>query len=248
MEMNHMAKLQTIPNITFNTALLQPWGATWLSTVSSTAGKTKNSNCFDRKQAMDFGKALDPVVGNAIAQMLGGIPVQAHLSQNALLPPEPDCVEVGDTRIIGGVRPQNFDMAYRPDGVRIAYDSKTLNDADSIKKNWQNMINDIAAEATTLHTRFRYALALFLVVIPEQALNASQAEGIIHTLERMNERFGVDEENHKAESIALVVWDASTGIISNTIPNTNSSLRIEKYAQRIEKVYTSRYKGLPPHN
>lgn len=180
--------------------------------------------------------------------MLGGIPVKAPLSQNALLPPVADCVEVGDTRIIGGVRPQNFDMAYRPDGVRIAYDSKTLNDAKSIKKNWQNMINDIAAEATTLHTRFRYALALFLVVIPEQALNDSQAEGIIHTLERMNERFGVDEENHKAESIALVVWDAVTGRISNTIPDINSSLRIEKYAQRIEEVYTSRYKGLPPHN
>lgn len=243
-----MARLQNIPNITFNTALLQPWGTTWLGNVSSTAGRTKNPNCFDRKQAMDFGKALDPVVGNAIAHMLGGIPVQAPLNQNALLPPAPDCVEVGDTRIIGGVRPQNFDMAYRPDGVRIAYDSKTLNDADSIKKNWQNMINDIAAEATTLHTRFRYALALFLVVIPEQALNQNQAEGIIHTLERMNERFGVDEENHKAESIALVVWDATTGNISNTVPNMNSSLRIEKYAQRIEKVYTSRYKGLPPHN
>lgn len=45
----------------------------------------------------------------------------------------------------------------------------------------------LQAEATTLHTRFRYALALFLVVIPEQALNDSQAEGIIHTLERMND-------------------------------------------------------------
>ena len=64
----------------------------------------------------------------------------------------------------------------------------------------------------------------------------------------MNGRFGVDEENHKAESIALVVWDAVTGRISNTIPDINSSLRIEKYAQRIEEVYTSRYKGLPPHN
>lgn len=129
-----MAKLQPISNITFSQNLLQPWGKTWLDTVSSTVGKAKNANCFDRKQAMDFGKALDPIVGDAIAQMLGGIPVKAPLSQNALLPPVADCVEVGDTRIIGGVRPQNFDMAYRPDGVRIAYDSKTLNDAKSIKR------------------------------------------------------------------------------------------------------------------
>ena len=106
-----MAKLQPISNITFSQNLLQPWGKTWLDTVSSTVGKAKNANCFDRKQAMDFGKALDPIVGDAIAQMLGGIPVKAPLSQNALLPPVADCVEVGDTRIIGGVRPQNFDMA-----------------------------------------------------------------------------------------------------------------------------------------
>ena len=208
-----MAKLQSIPDIIFDNTLLESWGNIWLGTDSSTPGKNKKANCFDRKQAMDFGKALDPIVGNAIAEMLGGIAVQAPSSSNALLPPAADCVEIGDTRIIGGVRPQNFDMAYRPDGVRIAYDSKTLNDADSIKKNWQNMINDIAAEATTLHTRFRYALALFLVVIPEQALSTPQAEGIIRTLERMNERFGVEEENHKSESIALVVWDAETGVV-----------------------------------
>lgn len=242
-----MAKLQSIPDITFNKSLLQRWGNIWLGTEGSKPEKTKKTHCFDRKQAMDFGKELDPIIGNAIAQMLGDISVKAPLNQNALLPPDPDCVEVGDTRIIGGVRPQNFDMAYRPDGVRIAYDSKTLNDAESIKKNWQNMINDVAAEATTLHTRFRYALALFLVVIPEQALNTTQAEGIIRTLERMNERFSVEEENHKAESIALVVWDAETGNISKTIPDMNSSLRIEKYAKRIEEVYLSRYKGLPPH-
>lgn len=88
---------------------------------------------------------------------------------------------------------------------------------------------------------------MFLVVIPEQALNSTQAEGIIRTLERMNERVGVDDENHKAESIALVVWDAQTGNISNTLPDMNSSLRIEKYAKRVEEVYLSRYKGLPPH-
>lgn len=47
-----MAKLQPISNITFSQNLLQPWGKTWLDTVSSTVGKAKNANCFDRKQAM----------------------------------------------------------------------------------------------------------------------------------------------------------------------------------------------------
>lgn len=54
---------------------------------------------------MDFEKALDPIVGDAIAQMLGGITVKAPLSQNTLLPPVADCVEIGDARIIGRVRP-----------------------------------------------------------------------------------------------------------------------------------------------
>lgn len=43
METNHMAKLQNIPNITFTPAFFQFWGTTWLSTVSSTPGKSKKS-------------------------------------------------------------------------------------------------------------------------------------------------------------------------------------------------------------
>ena len=52
-------------------------------------------------------------------------------------------VEVGPVRVIGGVRPQNFDVGYRPDAIRFAFDSKSLNDRESIGKNWQNMINDL---------------------------------------------------------------------------------------------------------
>jgi len=48
-------------------------------------------------------------------------------------------------------------VGYRPDGLRFAFDSKTLNDKKSIGKNWQNMINDLATEATTVHSRFPYA-------------------------------------------------------------------------------------------
>jgi len=77
---------------------------------------------------------------------------------NALTPPQSDCVEVGNIRIVGGVRPQNFDVGYRPDGVRFAFDSKTLNEKKSIGKNWQNMVNDLATEATTV-------LAVFLMLL-----------------------------------------------------------------------------------
>ncbi len=53
---------------------------------------------------------------------------------------------MGTTRIIGGIRPQNYDAAYRPDGPRVVFDSKTLNDQESIGKNWQNMVNDLPSE------------------------------------------------------------------------------------------------------
>lgn len=68
--------------------------------------------------------------------MLGGIPAVMPKSRMSLLPPSQydECIEVGDFRIVGGVRTPNFDIVYRPDGVRIAYDSKTLNDTKSIKK------------------------------------------------------------------------------------------------------------------
>lgn len=253
-----MAAIKTIPDITFDVDELKRWGAIWRTPKRKpTADEKKKAgcpalfgDCFDKKQGMDFGKlAIDPVVANALATLLGGIPAVAPTNNSTLLPPvkHPDCIEIGDTKVVGGIRSQNFDIAYRPDGIRIAYDSKTLNDAASIKKNWNNMINDLAAEATTVHTRFPYALALFFIVIPKPALHLNQAMDIIRTLERMNLRSSVQDENHRAESIALVVWDPDIGVIDPDIPGTDSNLRLEKFAKRIEDVYLSRYKGLPPH-
>lgn len=250
-----MASMNNIPDITFDSAVFRSWGNIWKDTVGSPKDdgtpRSKKANCFDKKQGMDFTKKIiDPVVAAALATMLGDIPVVPPQSNNTLLPPpeHPDCVELGDTKVVGGVRPQNFDIAYRPDGIRIAYDSKTLNDEGSIKKNWNNMINDLAAEASTVHIRFPFALALFFIVIPKPALRENQAADIIRTLERMNGRENVLGENHKAEAIALVVWDPDTGEIDSTCPETDSNLRAEKFAKKIEEIYLSRYKGLPPHS
>ena len=104
---------------------------------------------------MEFGRVFDAAFGQALALMLGNIPV-VKPNANALTPSQPDCVEVGTTRVIGGIRPQNYDAAYRPDGPRVVFDSKTLNDMGSIRKNWQNMINDLASEAATVHIRFPF--------------------------------------------------------------------------------------------
>lgn len=253
-----MAGIQPIPDISFEIPTFMHWGKIWRTPKREPTKEEKKKpgcpekigDCFSKKEGMDFGKiAIDPIVANALAAMLGGIPVVPPTNINVLIPPAayPDCIEIGDTKVVGGIRSQNFDIVYRPDGIRIAYDSKTLNDAGSVKKNWNNMINDLAAEATTVHTRFPYALVLFFIVIPQPALHLNQAADIIRTLERMNLRRNIQDENHRAESIALVAWNPDTGEVCPDLPSVDSNLRLEKFSKRIEEVYLSRYKGLPPH-
>lgn len=211
----------------------------------------KYPSAFSKKQGMNFGFTFDLAVGNALAEMLGNGPVHVFRGSrraDALLPNKADCVEVGPARIIGGVRPQNFDVAYRPDGVRIAYDSKTLNDAASISKNWQNMINDLGTEATTVHTRFPYAVVAFIVAVPKPALRAAQQADMVRTLERLATRKAVIDQAHLAEAIALVAWDPETGGIDADVPGARSVLRVEEFMPRIHRFYTERYKGLPPHD
>jgi len=147
--------------------------------------------------------------------MLGGIPV-IKPGGNDLVPKQANSVEVGDCRIVGGVRPQNFDVGYRPDGVRFAFDSKTLNDTKSVEKNWQNMINDLGTEATTVHIRFPYAVVAFLVAIPKSCLTSPQKEALAETLERMSQRTSPIDAPHKAEAIALAIWDPDSRTIDQS--------------------------------
>lgn len=206
---------------------------------------------FDKKQGMDFGLLFDKAVGEALATMLGNTPPRVFTGRKRtenLLPPKNDCVEVGPVRVIGGIRPQNFDVGYRPDGIRIAFDSKTLNDAGSIPKNWQNMVNDLSTEATTVHTRFPYAIVALMVVIPRPALKPTQQADLIRTLERLATRRGVINQDHLAEAIALIVWNPVTGEIDPYAPASGSPLRYESFMPAIFERYVERYKGLPPHD
>lgn len=198
------------------------------------------------ESSSQLGALFDSAVGSALATLLGGIPIGTPTS-TSLLPAERDCVEVGPVRIVGGVRPQNFDVGYRPDGVRFAFDSKTLNDTRSIGKNWQNMINDLATEATTVHSRFPYAVAAFMVIYPRPAVTDAQLNATIGTLERLGGRSLVDEPEHRAEAMSLVLWDPDTGAIDPGVPDPASPLRIERFSDDVERNYVARYKGLPPH-
>jgi hypothetical protein len=127
-----MAGLQAMPAVAFTPADLGRFGAKWIEKGGALSRSRPESS-------LELGELFDARVGDALAQILGAIPI-VRPNSNHLLPAQPDCVEVGPVRIVGGVRPQNFDVGYRPDGVRFAFDSKTLNDRESVAKNYQNMI------------------------------------------------------------------------------------------------------------
>jgi len=234
-----MAKLSSMPSIVINQELLAPFGAEWKQRGGS-IGRTPPYS------SGALGKIFDSAVGEALSTMLGSIPIVVP-SPNALTATQADCVEVGPVRIIGGVRPQNFDVGYRPDGVRFAFDSKTLNDASSIRKNWQNMVNDLATEATTVHSRFPHAVVAFMVICPEPAIGEPQRSALIETLERLARRVSVEDPVYMAEVISLVLWNPEDGSLVSNSPHPNSPLRLEKFSTQVETAYVNRYKGLPPH-
>ena len=205
-----MATLVSMPPVIIDHTELVLFGRTW----------TQNGSRLSRtppQSSGELGKMFDTAVGKALATMLGGITIVTPNS-NSLTPPLPDCVEVGPVRIIGGVRPQNFDVGYRPDGVRFAFDSKTLNDRESIGKNWQNMINDLATEATTVHSRFPHAIVAFIVIYPAPCVSAAHQKATIETLERLARRVSVDGPPYMAEVISLVLWNPIDGTIVPDIP------------------------------
>lgn len=231
-----MAPLQSMPALVLPTTDMHAFGQLW-----------QVNQAFSKKQVMDFSTLIDRAVGDALAEMLGGIPVLTP-SPRQLQPSEADCVEVGPVRIVGGVRPQNFDVGYRPDGVRIAYDSKTLNDNDSVGKNWQNMINDLATEATTVHSRFPSAVVAFVFAVPRPCLAPGpRTNAIVGTLTRLGGRKLVDEPAHRAEAMSLVSWDPTTGLIDDDFPDASSPLRIERFSDDLGSAYYERFQGLPPH-
>ena len=245
-----MAELQEMPSLRIPQTILAEWGAKWSGSEGSPdsvgAPTRKKPNRFDKKQGMEFGRIFDQAFGEALAGMLGGVPVVTP-NANALTPTKPDCVEVGTTRVIGGIRPQNYDVAYRPDGPRVVFDSKTLNDAGSIRKNWQNMINDLASEAATVHTRFPFCIVAFIVVLPLPALFAAQRRAIISTLERLGSRKDELDQHHLAEAISLVLWKPEDGGMDETLQAEAPSIHLRAMSERIHAAYADRYQHLPPH-
>jgi hypothetical protein len=238
-----VADLKSMPAVTLTKSKLAKFGAQW----------SKNGKCLSRSapySSLQLGNFVDERVAAPLARMLGGIPIEtvSARGKDPLYPPRADCVERGEVAIVGGIRKQQFDVAYRPDGVRFAFDSKTLNDAGSVGKNWQNMVNDLATEAATVHTRFPLAVVGFLVLVPLPAVG-SALEPMTWRLDGLGGRLDEHGPSHVAEAMCLALWDPKTGKVSPSVPDPRShpELRIERFSTQVEDAYLSRYAGAPPH-
>ena len=232
-----MAQLQRMPPVMIDPARIAPFAQKWI----------EGSDSFTRAESMQFGSVFNIPVAEALAAMLGAIPVVQQTTR-ALTPPQRDCVEVGDILVIGSIRPQNYDVVYRPDGVRFAFDSKTLNKTSSLSKNFQNMLNDLSTQAANVHSRFPHAVVGFIVALPRPCLETARRATMIETLRRLAQRVNVDDPAHEAEALSLVVWNPSDGAIDPDIPHNSSELRIEKFSEYVQQAYFTRYSVLPPHD
>ena len=110
-----MSRLTTMPSIQIDPQKLQEFGKVWKQNGEA-LGRTPPYS------SSELGTLFDTAVAQALAKMLGDIPIITP-NGNALTPESPNCVELGPVRV-GGVRPQNFDVGYRPDGIRFALIAK----------------------------------------------------------------------------------------------------------------------------
>ncbi|HYV14820.1 MAG TPA: hypothetical protein VE972_02225 [Conexibacter sp.] len=232
-----------MPALPLGPTVLASFGAQWTANGGALSRTPPNSS-------IQLGGAIDGAVASSFATMLGGVPVVQASQKKAtrLYPPQPDCVETAPVTVVGGIRKQNYDVVYRPDGVRFAFDSKTLNDSKSVGKNWQNMVNDLATEAATIHTRFPMAVVAFLVLIPLPAVGNS-LDPITWRLDGLGGRKDEHAPAHVAEAMCFATWDPLTGDISPATPDParHPKLRIEHFSSQVEEAYRLRYAGSPPH-
>lgn len=247
-----MPQLATMPPITIDNARLDPLRTRWIDyhnrRPANQHGLSGGTVKIPAGFGTELGKLFDDAVGSSLAVMLGGIPI-VEPTGNALVPSVPNCVEVGPVRIVGAVRPQRYDVGYRPDGPRFAFDSKTLNNTQSVRKNFLNMVNDLATEATTVHARFPHSLVAFMFVIPRPCVDdlPKRAAVALDTLDRLARRENPDDPAHLAEAVSVVVWHPDSGLIDPDIPAKGSRLRLEEFPRTVERIYVARYEGLPPH-
>jgi hypothetical protein len=242
-KMPAVAQLTSMPDLVLPADELRAFGKQWIDNGKKLSRSAPHSS-------IQLGNLVDENVAAALAVMLGDISVRnvSARGANQLYPPEADCVERGEVAIVGGIRKQQFDVAYRPDGARFAFDSKTLNDADSVGKNWQNMVNDLATEAATVHTRFPMAVVGFVVLIPAPAARAA-LDAMTWRLDGLGSRTDEHGPAHIAEAMCLAIWEPSSGKVSPKLPDPalHPGLRIENFSRKIEDAYRMRFAGSPPH-
>lgn len=116
---------------------------------------------------------------------------------------------------LGAVRVQEVDVwLTNPEaGLVLAVDPKHFQSADSLKKNWQNGLNDLIAFATNMHERFPLCAVGGIISFPEWAAAPQSLKQMRSICARAIPREKPLNAYGKFEGFALAIYDTQCNLV-----------------------------------
>ncbi|MBI4216247.1 MAG: hypothetical protein HY687_02470 [Chloroflexi bacterium] len=116
---------------------------------------------------------------------------------------------------LGAVRVQEVDVwLTNPEaGLVLAVDPKHFQSSDSLKKNWQNGLNDLIAFATNIHERFPLCAVGGIISFPEWATSPQSLKQMHSICARAIPRTRALNAYGKFEGFALAIYDTSHKLV-----------------------------------
>lgn len=159
---------------------------------------------------------------------------------------------VGETQVGGGLRSVKADLSEvsSTDGLKLAVEIKPVHLA--VGRAIWNRFGDVRTFAVNIHLKFPFAVVGGVLTLPTTERLKSGDDlhwkSTTHLVSRAIGRFtragGRETEgdaSHLLEGIAIVVFDAETGIIEPDLPPAGSGLRWPEYIKTIADVYQARF-------
>jgi hypothetical protein len=157
--------------------------------------------------------------------------------------------KAGEHKVAGALRVVNADVSefHALDGVRLAVEIKPVNLA--VGRALWNRFGDVRAFAVNIHLKFPFAVVGGVLVIPTYEITKRGArkstmpliQRTIGRLVRAGRRRNESEAAHLLEGIGVIVYDADTGRLEQTVPGADSGLRWEQFVAQLAEAYDTRF-------
>jgi len=156
--------------------------------------------------------------------------------------PDADLV-VGHRYFGGEIRRHHLDnfVANEHYGLQMGIDVKGLNNASSVRKNWNNRVGDFHELATNHHGHAPKAVLGGVLCVPFEGVPASVLKNLEKSMANLTGRRVVANAHNLLEVAALIVISKKDRKILTEIPDPNGPLRVEKFATALADVFNSRW-------